>query len=126
MGQYWIVTNHTKREFLNPHKFGDGLKFREFAGSGSGTLAGLAYLLADPSSMGEGGGDMKSAGPSCGKWIGNNIEISGDYSHKRNGDPANVYTLARESYTDISDDLVKEMNANCPSYDPIIICNPSR
>jgi hypothetical protein len=55
MGQYHYVCNIDKREFLHPHKFGDGLKLMEFGPSPSGTMMGLALLLA--ASNGRGGGD---------------------------------------------------------------------
>lgn len=46
-------------EFIHPHKFGDGLKFLEFGMSTPGTMFGLAMLLAEKSSMGDGGGDFR-------------------------------------------------------------------
>ena len=30
MGQYYVIANLDKKEFLNPHKFGDGVKLMEF------------------------------------------------------------------------------------------------
>lgn len=54
MGQYYYVVNVTKRQFLHPHKFGDGLKLMEFGASGGGTMLGLAVLLADGNGRGEG------------------------------------------------------------------------
>lgn len=31
MGQYYMVMNLAKKEYLHPHHFGDGLKLMEFA-----------------------------------------------------------------------------------------------
>lgn len=87
MGQYFIVVNHTKREWLHPHRFGDGLKFKEFSGSSSGILAGLALLLKQPE----------------GSWAGNAVEIVGDY------DSAEVYEMAMDCYKDVSFDVITEM-----------------
>lgn len=56
MGQYYYPVNIDKREYINPHRFGDGLKLLEFGSSGDGTMLGLAILLA--SGNGRGGGDL--------------------------------------------------------------------
>lgn len=82
MGQYWIVGNLDKQQFLDPHDFGDGLKLLEFGASGVGTLTGLTILLAEPGVSGRGGGDLVSDNPIVGSWSGDRIVIAGDY-----GDP---------------------------------------
>lgn len=56
MGQYHYIANLDRREYLHPHRFGDGLKLMEFSCSASGTLAGMSILLA--ASNGRGGGDL--------------------------------------------------------------------
>ena len=56
MGQYYLIVNLDKRQYLHAHKFGDGLKLLEFGSSGSGTMCALAILLADGN--GRGGGDL--------------------------------------------------------------------
>lgn len=59
MGQYHMVANLDRKEFLYPHKFGDGLKLLEFGCSANGTLTGLALLLASACKGGaRGGGDI--------------------------------------------------------------------
>ena len=78
MGQYFIIANITKAQFLNPHKFGDGLKLMEFGMSSQGTLLGLAIVLADGN--GQGGGDLTSSKPVVGSWAGDRIVIAGDYA----------------------------------------------
>lgn len=80
MGQYYYVINTAKRQYLHPHKFGDGLKLMEFGCSGMGTMTGLAVLLADGN--GRGGGDIASANAIVGSWAGDPIVISGDYADK--------------------------------------------
>lgn len=67
MGQYHLIANIDKHEFINPHKFGDGLKLMEFGLSATGTLTGLAVLLAASNKSGaRGGGDLHP-------WIGVSI-----------------------------------------------------
>lgn len=56
MGQYHVVVNLDKREFLDPYKLGDGLKMFEHLNSCGGVMAGLHVLLA--ASNGRGGGDV--------------------------------------------------------------------
>jgi hypothetical protein len=78
MGQYYYVVNTTKKQFLHPHKFGDGLKLLEFGPSQCGTMCGLAILLANGN--GRGGGDLHSNNPIIGSWAGDSIVIAGDYA----------------------------------------------
>jgi hypothetical protein len=80
MGQYYYCVNIDKKEYIHPHKFGDGLKLTEFGLSGMGTMAGLAILLADGN--GRGGGDIQEDPVSeiVGRWAGDRIVIAGDYA----------------------------------------------
>jgi len=82
MGQYYYVVNLDKREYLHPHRMGDGLKLLEFGSSGRGTMLGLAVLLADGN--GRGGGDLRSNRPIVGSWAGDRIVIAGDYADEGN------------------------------------------
>ena len=116
MGQYWLPVNVDKREFLDPHKFGDGLKFMEFGASPSGTMNALAVLLAQPESMGHGGGDLRTKNPIVGHWIGDLVVLAGDYGLPWPGagvDPERpekgdrtLYKLARQEFTDITADVL--------------------
>jgi hypothetical protein len=84
MGQYYKTVNIDKKEFLNPHTFGDGLKLMEFGLSGMGTLSALTILLADGNNRG--GGDLHApdtdpvAQSVIGSWAGCRITITGDYA----------------------------------------------
>jgi hypothetical protein len=81
MGQYYYVCNVDKKQYLDPHDFGDGLKLMEFGLSARGTLAGLAILLAN--SNGRGGGDLRADSPHAqmvGSWAGDRLVVCGDYS----------------------------------------------
>ena len=75
--------NLTKKEYIHPHQFGDGLKMLEF-GCGGDTMTGLTILLA--CSHNRGGGDLhvESETPLTkhilGRWAGDRIAIVGDYS----------------------------------------------
>lgn len=87
MGQYYLVCNLTKEQFIHPHKFGDGMKLMEFVMSARGVMTALGILLA--SGNGRGGGDIaepKEKGI-VGSWAGDRIVIAGDY-----GDPGKFVT----------------------------------
>jgi hypothetical protein len=82
MGQYHFVCNLDKKEFLHPHKLGDGLKLMEFGCSAVGTLTGLTLLLAASNGeQGRGGGDYRYEDTHgiVGRWAGDRIAIIGDY-----------------------------------------------
>ena len=84
MGQYHLVVNLDKREFLHPHQLGDGLKAREHGGSACRTMAALNYLLTCSCKGGaRGGGDYCYDTKDCeliGSWAGDRIAIVGDYA----------------------------------------------
>lgn len=81
MGQYYKVVNLDKRQYLNPHKFGAGLKLMEFSGQGDSIMQAVAILLA--SGNGRGGGDLHSEDHDpegiVGSWAGDRIVVAGDY-----------------------------------------------
>lgn len=78
IGQYHYVVNADKREYLMPHRLGDGLKLMEFGNSAGGVMTGLAILLAV--SNGRGGGDLLHESELIGSWGGDRIAIVGDYA----------------------------------------------
>ena len=81
MGQYHLTCNLDKREYLHPHKLGDGLKLMEFGCSAMGTMTALAVLLSEQN--GRGGGDLHADDALSriyiGRWAGDRIAIIGDY-----------------------------------------------
>ena len=107
MGQYFKVFNLDKKEVLTPLSFHDGSKLMEFGTSSNGILTGLTILLRQ--SSGVGGGDFTYRvnnislhnSESVGSWAGDRIAIVGDY------DDSHLYF--DESYTDISEDVVKQI-----------------
>ena len=90
MGQYHIILNNTRKEWLRPSAFGDGTKLREFGCSMGGTMTGLTLLLAGSNTGGaRGGGDFgapEGHEDMCkvlvGRWAGDRISIIGDYAQK--------------------------------------------
>lgn len=103
MGQYYIVVNKTKKQFLNPHTFGEGAKLCEFSFGRGTILTGLSFLLANGN--GRGGGDLHSNNELIGSWSGDEISVEGDYAdedYEHEGKPCNLYMLAYETYEDIS------------------------
>ena len=104
MGQYYLICNLDKREYLHPHRFNEGLKAREWLYSGRVPRA-LSVLLIDGD--GGGGGDVRN--PLCGRWAGDRIVISGDYADNghmlpsdQTEDMTNVYEIALGEFEDIS------------------------
>tara|TARA_R100000458_G_C8245253_1_gene223364 strand:- start:64 stop:567 length:504 start_codon:yes stop_codon:yes gene_type:complete len=99
MGQYYKVINKTKKEWLCPHTFGNGLKLMEFVSDGKGVLQGLAILLAEGN--GRGGGDLQSDNKLIGSWSGDEISIVGDYAD------SGLYDTATQNYRNISKETFK-------------------
>jgi hypothetical protein len=85
MGQYWKPVNLDKKEFLDPHALGDGLKLVEqiTSNSGGGVQVALMILLAAMPER-RGGGDLQQPDPFIGRWAGDRIAMVGDYA--RQGD----------------------------------------
>ena len=132
MGQYYYTVNLDKRQFLHPHKLGDGLKLIEFGDSSGGTMLALAVLLADGN--GRGGGDLHVKDPIIGSWAGDRIVVAGDYAdngrfvtkemekawketltpedRKRRRDCGrarhrpNLYHVAEETFEDVSEKVI--------------------
>jgi hypothetical protein len=96
MGQYYIAVSKERREFIHPHRFGDGLKFREFCGSSHGFLAGLALLLRKTD-------DPVPEDAIVGSWAGSDLTIVGDY------DSGGLYGAAYSEYKDVSFDVIRVM-----------------
>jgi hypothetical protein len=110
MGQYYLIVNIDKKQFVQPHKCGDGLKLLELACSATGALTALAILLADGNNRGS--GDLRSHHPAIGSWAGDRIVIAGDYADdgKFTSDPArNLYRVANDEYEDVSGHALRAM-----------------
>jgi len=77
MGQYYKLANLTKREYINPHALGAGLKLIEQVGTYPSVGSALLVLLA--CSNGRGGGDLTES-PIIGNWAGDRLALVGDYA----------------------------------------------
>jgi hypothetical protein len=103
MGQYHKLYNLDKKEFVNPHNIGNGLKLIEQVAHEKSTSTALFFLVAN--SNGRGGGDAQEH-PAIGRWAGDRIVVQGDFADEF--DPAYINNQEREGFTDISS-IVKEM-----------------
>jgi hypothetical protein len=109
MGQYHKPVNLDKKQYINPHKFGDGLKMLEF-GQGGLTVTALTVLLA--CSHNRGGGDLGTEHPVAGSWAGDRVAIIGDYTEDNDIPGINAREIADNiwgedsDYTDISEEIL--------------------
>jgi len=94
MGQYYLVMNLSRKEYIDPYAFGDGRKLFEISMSGMGTMTALAVLLTN--SNGRGGGDFYQDDPEkiIGSWAEDKIVISGDYHDE--DDEINYYAQVED------------------------------
>lgn len=120
MGQYHVVVNLDKEQYLNPREFGDGVKLLEFALSSGGVMTALALLLAE--SNNRGGGDLPTTHSLIGSWAGDRITVVGDYSNVTDGSwwevydfeylrYDNPYELVVNSFTNISPHIISVANS---------------
>ena len=100
MGQYYVIANIDKREFIDPYAFGNGVKLMEFSMDGASAMTGLAVLLA--SSNGMGGGDLHLPHETAfshvpGRWAGDRIVVAGDYDDREGSPGFKVYNRCGNS-----------------------------
>lgn len=114
--QHFIVVNITKREFLDPAAFGEGRGLLDFGASGSGTMLGLAVLLA--SGCNQGLRELQADHPLIGSWSGDRIAIAGDldkniFTELQGSEfrllpiAPSLYEVARRLYDDISSKVLE-------------------
>ncbi len=107
MGQYHVLVNIDKKEKVEPHGLGLGLKQYEHAGC-EASLSDALYILV-MTSPARGGGDFPETDIS-GRWKGDRVLVLGDYTEASDVPfIANGESLYREAdtFTDISDEVVK-------------------
>ena len=111
MGQYWLTVNLDKKEFINPHKLGCGLKLWEQLASHPSTGTALLLLTAAMPEV-RGGGDFQLDEISkdvIGRWAGDRIALVGDYAKDTDLSAkykaSKIYEQCQENgkYTDITD-----------------------
>lgn len=73
MGQYFLIRNMDKREFLSSYWFGLTSKLPGILRPGDGIMTGFGVLLALS------GSGWYSTGLLCGRWAADRIAIIGDY-----------------------------------------------
>lgn len=93
MGQYYVVVNFDKREFINPF-LGDDLTVKSFGASRNSTMTATALLLS-------------------GRWRGDRIGIVGDYGSKID---MNASILDDDIILDDSQDLTMYFIATRHAY----------
>jgi len=87
MGQYFMVVNKTRKEYIYGHPFGHGIKFSEHKGNNL-MMEAFLHLIA-----------------SGGRWAGNEVELAGDYAkeeHFKAGSWYTLYEIADMEFKDIS------------------------
>jgi hypothetical protein len=80
MGQYHVIVNLDKGEYIHPHKLGDGLKWGEQASSELGIMTALWAAITCPEPRG--GGDPNEH-PWVGRWHGDRVVMVGDYAEDK-------------------------------------------
>lgn len=111
MGQYWLPVCLDRREFIDPHRLGAGLKLCEQAGTWPGTGAALVVLCA-AMPVSRGGGDLQPH-PAVGRWAGDRIALVGDYAEDSDlpaeFEASTIYRRCRGGeWTDVTD-MVREV-----------------
>jgi hypothetical protein len=111
MGQYHMLVNYDKREFVHPHNIGLGLKQWEHIGFEGGTLSDALYILTMTSPR-RGGGDLPETSVS-GRWAGDRCFVLGDYTEDddlpEEMKGGTLYESALRDYENISSLVAQEM-----------------
>jgi len=100
MGQYFLILNLDKKEYLHPHKLGSGYKLWEICANNVCRV--LPFLLRKSNETG--GGDIRDDYPTAGRWAGDRIVVVGDY------DESGLYDLAKRFFKDISEEVKWDFN----------------
>jgi hypothetical protein len=99
MGQYFAVYNLDKEQVINPGRWGDGLRLREFGSSSCGVLLALAALLAHGNEY----GGIHSHHEMIGAWAGDRIAIIGDYAD------LSGFEADLAQFTDVSEHILQAL-----------------
>lgn len=109
MDQYFYAVNIDKKQYLHPHRCGDGLTLFEVGASGNGTMMCLAVLLAD----GERAPELSDV---FGAWAGDRIVVAGDYADVGKfvaeadcASKKNLHNAAADGYEDISRKVLRAL-----------------
>lgn len=112
MGQYFILVNLDKKEYVSPWDIGGVAKLCEWCGNPQAGV--IPFLLAQGPDDGVLGSyerylkekrlGEKLPHPEWGRWAGDRIVLIGDYEDSK------LYEKARSEYENISEWLLKEFN----------------
>ena len=102
MGQYFVLINKTKKQYVCPWCLGGVAKLWEWCAGNHSAV--FPYLLRRSSGLG--GGDVASPEiyPLAGSWVGDEISLVGDY------DESHDFDTAFSNYENISVALGEEFN----------------
>lgn len=108
MGQYYMVVDLDRREYLHPHRLGSGLKLWELCAGDLPRV--LCYLLGQ--STGGGGGDPRprDAFPNVGRWAGDRVVVVGDYDASDRFGGLYHAVQADDGWTEIAPEVAAEFN----------------
>lgn len=99
MGQYFIIANLDKKEYIDPRKFTAGAKLWEICVN---TTAGvLPFLLRKSNDIGS-GGDIKKNYKNAGRWAGDRIAVIGDH------DTTGLFLKVELHFREISEEVMAE------------------
>lgn len=90
MGQYYVVANFDKKEYLHPHKWDNGMKLMEFSYFGNYLSTALLNLMK-------------------GRWNGDRVYVVGDYADL--SDPKEIWYSTAKA-------LLEEIPVVSPDYKP--------
>jgi hypothetical protein len=99
MGQYFTIYNLDKAQVIQPGRFHDGQRLREFGSSSCGVMLALAALLAHGNEQ----GGIRSHHEMIGTWAGDRIAIIGDYAD------LSPFSEDLASFTDISEHILQAL-----------------
>jgi len=100
VGQYFLLVNLDKREYVYPIYVSVGMKLIELCVNNFGAL--LLFLLRKSSEGG--GGDINKSYKYAGRWAGDRVVLVGDY------DESDLFHKALNEYNDITLAVVNEYN----------------
>jgi hypothetical protein len=95
MGQYYLIVNLDRKEYLDPHDFNDGAKLMEFGASANGTLSALARLL------------LLNKTKKNRRWAGSRLVVAGDYADNGKFLPESQSEQNLYAYVSDSDEFKK-------------------
>jgi len=102
MGQYFLIVNLSKHEYLHPHRLGSSAKLYELCTDPR--MGVLIYLLRKSDDLG--GGDIPNFSnfPNAGRWAGDAIVVVGDY------DSSDFYFYVKNHFKEITNLIKDEYN----------------